>query len=71
MAASAEKSFHSGLAVFFKAQNLLTPTQDIFMKKVNAENQEYPLHSSTDKSTLIRREETFQSFLVGIRYRLN
>jgi outer membrane cobalamin receptor len=71
MSASAEKSFKNGLAVFAKAQNLLTPTSDIYIKKVNTENEIYPMHSIDDDNTLIRREEIFRSFLVGIRYRLN
>jgi outer membrane receptor protein involved in Fe transport len=66
---SAEKKFKKGLSIFVKAQNLLNTHVTVYIKKTNPENNKFPFHSESDKTTLVRSEYSLQTYLAGIRYK--
>lgn len=66
---SAEKKFKKGLSVFVKAQNLLNTHVVVFIKNTNSVNDNFPSHSASDKTTLVRSEYSMQTYLAGVRYK--
>jgi TonB-dependent receptor len=69
MDASAEKSFIKGWSVFIKAHNLLNTRVIVFIKAVDALNNDKPDHSASDKTTLVRNDYSEPSYLLGFRYK--
>jgi TonB-dependent receptor len=68
---SAEKKLKHGFGIFIKAHNLLNTHVNVYMKQTNPGNAGLPYHSASDKTTLVRDEYSKQSYLIGIRYKLN
>jgi len=68
---SAEKRFGHGLAVFVKANNLLNTPMKLFLKGTNPENDKIAEKLVSNGQTLIRSDYYGQSYLVGLRYKLN
>jgi len=67
---SADKKFKSGISLFFKANNLLNTPLVEFVKTMNVYNNNFPLQSSTNSETLIRKDYFNRNFLIGVRYKL-
>ncbi|PJJ83068.1 TonB-dependent receptor [Mucilaginibacter auburnensis] len=68
---SAEKRFKSGISVFVKANNLLNTPTKLFIKGTNPENLTIKENIVSNGQTLIRSDYYGQSYLIGIRYKLN
>lgn len=66
---SAEKSFHNGLSVFLKANNLLDTKNERYIKTVNKENFNLP-GQRTDR-TIVSTYKFGRTFLLGVRYTLD
>lgn len=71
MDASAEKRFKSGISVFVKANNLLNTPAKLFIKGTNPANLVIKENIVSNGQTLIRSDYYGQSYLIGIRYKLN
>lgn len=65
---SAEKKFHNGISLFFKANNLLDAKRERYLKTVNLSNLEYEGQKS-DK-TIVGTYRYGRTFLLGVRYKL-
>ena len=65
---SAEKKFHNGISLFFKANNLLDAKRERYLKTVNQSNLEYEGQKS-DK-TIVGTYRYGRTFLLGVRYKL-
>ncbi|EFK57007.1 TonB-dependent receptor domain-containing protein [Sphingobacterium spiritivorum] len=68
---SAEKRFKHGLTVFAKANNILDTPMKLFIKGTNPENDKIAENLVSGGQTLIRSDYYGQSYLVGVRYKLN
>lgn len=68
---SAEKRFSHGLTVFVKANNILNTPMKLFIKGTNPENEKIAENLVSNGQTLIRSDYYGQSYLVGLRYKLN
>jgi len=68
---SAEKRFRSGISVFVKANNLLNTPTKLFIKGTDPENLTIKENIVSNGQTLIRSDYYGQSYLIGIRYKLN
>ena len=68
---SAEKSFGRGFTVFAKANNILNTPMKLFIKGTNPENAKIAEDLVSNNQTLIRNDHYGQSYLVGLRYKLN
>jgi TonB-dependent receptor len=68
---SAEKRFNSGISVFIKANNLLNTPTKLFIKGTNTENLTIKENIVSNGQTLIRSDYYGQSYLIGVRYKLN
>ncbi|MFD0751853.1 TonB-dependent receptor domain-containing protein [Mucilaginibacter calamicampi] len=71
MDASAEKRFKSGISIFIKANNLLNTPAKLFIKGTNPANLVIKENIVSNGQTLIRSDYYGQSYLIGIRYKLN
>jgi TonB-dependent receptor len=71
MDASAEKRFKGGISVFVKANNILNTPTKLFIKGTNAENDKIAEKLVQNGQTLIRSDYYGQSYLIGVRYKLN
>ncbi|PWK77658.1 TonB-dependent receptor [Mucilaginibacter oryzae] len=71
MDASAEKRFKGGISVFVKANNILNTPAKLFIKGTNSENNKIAEKLVQDGQTLIRADYYGQSYLIGVRYKLN
>ena len=69
--ASGEKKLPGGFSLFVKAHNLLNTHVNVYLKKVNDYNSQFPYHSGTDRTTMVRDEFSKPSYLLGIRYKFN
>ncbi|MGC3978651.1 MAG: TonB-dependent receptor [Paludibacteraceae bacterium] len=67
---SAEKKFRNGLSLFVKANDLLTTPIVRFTKTANSYNDSFPLQSSNNGETIIRKDYITPSLLAGIRFKL-
>lgn len=65
---SAEKKFHNGISLFFKANNLLDAKRERYLKTVNQSNLEYEGQKS-DK-IIVGTYRYGRTFLLGVRYKL-
>lgn len=65
--ASVEKKLRKGISIFAKAKNLLNTPMEVYIKKGNPANSSIPDQGVASNSTLIRKEFSMQSFLIGIR----
>ena len=68
--ASIQKSFHNGFSIYAKASNLLKNDFYGYIENTNAHNVQFPEHTGTDNDTMIRKESTSQTILIGIKYKL-
>ena len=68
---SAEKRFKGGISAFIKAGNLLNTPTKLFIKGTNPENDKIKEDLVSNGHTLIRSDNYGQSYLIGIRYKLN
>ena len=68
---SAEKKLKYGLGIFIKARNLLNTHVNVYLKETNPYNAQFPNHSISDKTTLLRDEYSKPSYLIGVRYKFN
>ena len=68
--ASIEKKFRKGWSVFAKANNLLNTPNIRYVKTNNSFNDKFELQSATSGKTIIRKEQFYQSFLVGVRFKM-
>jgi hypothetical protein len=67
---SAEQRISKHFELFIKAQNLLNSPYEVIIKKPHANpEKEYKLQDSSN-STLIRKDQYFQSYRIGVRYSL-
>ena len=67
MDASVEKKLKKGFSIFAKAKNLLNTPMEVYIKKGNPANASILDQNANNNSTLIRKEFSMQSFLVGVR----
>ena len=65
---SAEKKFHNGISLFFKANNLLDAKRERYLKTVNQSNLEYEGQKS-DK-TIVGTYRYGRTIQLGVRYKL-
>jgi len=68
--ASVEKKLRSGWSIFAKANNLLNTPNYRFVKTHNDFNNQFELQSATSGKTIIRKEQFYQSFLIGVRFKM-
>lgn len=68
--ASVEKKLRSGWSVFAKGSNLLNTPIYRFVKTHHDFNNQFELQSSTTGKTIVRKERFYQSFLVGVRFKM-
>lgn len=71
MDASAEKRFKNGVSIFAKAGNLLNTPTKLYIKGTNAENDKLKENLATNGGTLIRNDLYGQTYLIGLRFKLN
>lgn len=68
---SAEKRFKGGISAFVKAGNLLNTPAKLFIKGTNPENDKLKEDLVSNGHTLIRNDVYGQSYLIGVRYKIN
>jgi len=71
MDASAEKRLKKGITVFVKAGNILNTPTKLFIKGTNPENLKIKENIISNNHTLIRNDSYGQTYLLGVRYKLN
>lgn len=71
MDVSAEKRFKTGISLFVKGGNLLNTPTRLFIKGTNPENLKIKENIISGNRTLVRNDYYGQSYLIGIRYKLN
>lgn len=69
---SLDKKVSRTIDVFIRANNLLNSAYQMYIKKpVYQQNNEYPYQKDPQNKTLTRRDEYYQSFRIGIRFKVS